>query len=471
MLFATAGAALLVYASVGTIASLVTLCLLAGLLLIRPRMGLPLIAVALPFYQLGKPLLGWVFSMVEILTVLTAMAWFVHWLLAVLVNAKRRESEHLDPGGARGGRPTLVALPRLAALDWGMIALLLVGLASLLWAQNGRVAAREFRTVILGSVLLFGLLRAMVHDRQTAWNVADAWVLGGALVAVLGLAQWALGQNLITADGVGRVRAFYGSPNNLALYLGRILPLVLAIFVWARPRSRKWTYGLAAAAMVAALLLTFSRGAWLVGVPISILFVAGARGWRPLALACGLLLGGAVAVFLFVGPGRVALLLDPAEGTTFFRLQLWRSSWAMIRDHPLLGVGLDNFLYQYRTYYVLPTAWEEFNLSHPHNLVLDSWLRLGLPGLGVFVWLLVAFFRDGWYAYRRLPESQERLLVLGLVGGMVYAVAHGLIDNAYFLVDLAYVFALMLALVHWARLTAVGAANEMQENSIELPKK
>ena len=40
-----------------------------------------------------------------------------------------------------------------------------------------------------------------------------------------------------------------------------------------------------------------------------------------------------------------------------------------------------------------------------------------------------------------------RLLVLGLMAGMVSFVAHGLVDNAFFLVDLAFVFMLMLALV------------------------
>jgi hypothetical protein len=33
------------------------------------------------------------------------------------------------------------------------------------------------------------------------------------------------------------------------------------------------------------------------------------------------------------------------------------------------------------------------------------------------------------------------------MGGMVAATAHGLVDNAFFLVDLAFVFMLMLALV------------------------
>ena len=140
----------------------------------------------------------------------------------------------------------------------------------------------------------------------------------------------------------------------------------------------------------------------------------------------------------------------------------------MIRDHPLLGVGLDNFLYSYRTYYVLPTAWEEFNLSHPHNLVFDFWLRLGLLGLLVLFWLLVAFFRRGWRVYRRLPESSERMLVLGLMAGMVNLVAHGLVDNAFFLVDLAFAFMLIIALVQ--AVTGEEQAAAEQVTDVQHPK-
>jgi O-antigen ligase len=96
---------------------------------------------------------------------------------------------------------------------------------------------------------------------------------------------------------------------------------------------------------------------------------------------------------------------------------------------------------------VLPTAWEEFNLSHPHNVVFDFWLRLGLPGLIVFIWLLLSFFRRGLQIWHGLPESSEQMLVLGLMAGMVNLVAHGVVDNAFFLVDLAFAFVLMIALL------------------------
>ena len=445
----------------GTLPSLAVLALLALALFLWPGAGLPLVAFSLPFYQVGKPLLGKVFSPVEILTLVTAAAWAVHYGVTVVASRSSIKSPGIASGwgiasSPKGGPPRNDGVGWWTALkpaDWAVLALVAVAALSLLWAEEGRVAAREFRTVVLESALFYGLLRAMVCRSRQAWLLADAWLLGGVVIALVSIGQWVLGRGVITADDVWRVRGFYGSPNNLALYLGRLLPLAVAVAAWGRGdfgwrRWRRWLYGLAGVVLAVALLLTYSRGAWVVGVPVSLLFLAAMRGRRTFALVLGLLLVLAILVVVIVGPGRLTSLLDASQGTTFFRLQLWQSSLSMVGDHPVLGVGLDNFLYQYRSHYVLPTAWEEFNLSHPHNFVLDFWLRLGLPGLAVAVWLLAAFFRRGWRLYRALPEGYDRLLILGLMAGMVNFVAHGLVDNAFFLVDLAFAFMIMLALAN-----------------------
>ena len=79
-------------------------------------------------------------------------------------------------------------------------------------------------------------------------------------------------------------------------------------------------------------------------------------------------------------------------GTSFFRVALWKSTLEMIRDHPWFGVGPDNFLYAYRGRYLRPEAWQEPSLSHPHNVMLDFAARLGLIGLGMFIWMQIAFW-------------------------------------------------------------------------------
>jgi O-antigen ligase len=139
---------------------------------------------------------------------------------------------------------------------------------------------------------------------------------------------------------------------------------------------------------------------------------------------------------------------------------VWKSALQLIRDHPLFGVGPDNFLYAYRGRYLLPEAWQESSLSHPHNVILDFAARLGLIGLAVFIWMQIAFWRSALRAWRQAkatlsidhaaPSSHgasEVALLIGLMASMVDFLAHGLVDASYFVVDLAFVFMLTLALV------------------------
>jgi O-antigen ligase len=158
------------------------------------------------------------------------------------------------------------------------------------------------------------------------------------------------------------------------------------------------------------------------------------------------LVGALALVGVLPGGERVRTMLDPASGTGFFRLKLWRSTLAMIADHPVTGVGLDRFLYLYRSRYILPSARGEPDLSHPHNVLLDAWTRLGLAGVAVLAWLLVGFFRAAWRRLRT-AAAEQRAEVLGLVAAMAAALAHGLVDQSFWVADLAFVFSLLLALV------------------------
>jgi O-antigen ligase len=115
-----------------------------------------------------------------------------------------------------------------------------------------------------------------------------------------------------------------------------------------------------------------------------------------------------------------------------------------VRDHPLLGIGLDNFAYLYQQVYLREAAAAEPNLSHPHNWLLHMWLELGVLGLFAFVWLLV---RAGKAARASLGKPGSRWLVGGALGALADLLVHGFIDNSYFLVDLAFLFWLCLALV------------------------
>jgi O-antigen ligase len=426
--------------------------LLFALFIVFPATGLALLAATAPLFLTPVSILGRSFSPVEMAVWLLGAALATRLALDWLVQryVKRNSVQDMaEPGRSGSGF-------RLMALDWPALALLFVAVLSLAAADNLGVALHELRTVIMAGVLAYWLVRLAptgADGRFDPWPVVWGIGLGAAIVAGWGIYQAVTGVGLIGAEGVWRVRGPYGSPNNLALYLGHSLPIMLAVALFGASRGRRLAGGLLAALIFLGLALTFSRGALLLGLPAAVLFMGFAAGgrWRWAALA--LLAVGALALLPLFATERFATLLDLQGGTSFFRLQLWQGAWNMVQEHPWLGVGLDNFLYAYRTRYALPTAWQELNLSHPHNLALDFWTRLGFAGLLVGLWLFIAAFWQGWPAFKR-ARGDNRALLLGLLAGLAATLAHGLIDNSVFLVDLMLLFMMSLGLI--ARLDRAG---------------
>lgn len=70
-----------------------------------------------------------------------------------------------------------------------------------------------------------------------------------------------------------------------------------------------------------------------------------------------------------------------------FRWHYWSNTAEMIQDHPLAGVGMDNFGKNYLRYRPI-TSPEE--ISDPHNVFVRAAAEWGLPGAAAMLWLVVA---------------------------------------------------------------------------------
>ncbi|MCL4304240.1 MAG: O-antigen ligase family protein [Anaerolineae bacterium] len=452
--------------------ALVLLALLTLAILLRPDLGLALVAFSLSFFQAYKQLpLGSV-SPVELALALSLAGFIFRGLLFWGRIWYAPSSSNFHPPSSILHLLSSIFYP--LSTDLAALALVALAFASTLAAENFGVSLREWRVVVVESVIFYFLVRlgldfSLTADRRPptaevsppqlptwAWRLVDAFIAGAVLQASIALYLYFFTGQSITAEGVRRALGLaYGSPNNLSLFLDRAWPILLAVAIWPGVWSlRRWFYSAGLLVVSLALYLTFSKGALLLGLPAGVLAMAlfymgrsqaGRRQWRPVLLAAA---GGLAVLALALIPlsqtERFRTTLDFNPGSTgFFRLKLWQASLAMLRDHWPLGVGLDNFLYQYRTRYILPEAWQEPNLSHPHNLILDFGTRLGIGGIALLLWLQVAFWRNAWRLYQRSPGP----LVLGLMGSMVVFLAHGLVDNSYFLVDLAFAFFLSVGIV------------------------
>lgn len=304
-------------------------------------------------------------------------------------------------------------------------------------AEYPKVAFRGLRLLVLEPLWLGCLVAVYVSGARRV-------LLAGAVAAAAGaaalLALLAGGIEFFADGQMARLRGPWGSPNGLALLLERGLPLALAFALAAAGADRRAGIVALLLAIATALLATLSRGGVLAGA-----VGAAALGqfvWGPdrpflsrwLAPLVGLAVGTCMVIAALAGFGAETLEV---------RLRLWGSASLMAGDNLWLGVGPDNFLYHLPDY-LDPRMWREPNLSHPHNLLLDAWLSLGVVGVAALALLLT---RSISAIARDLAARGGTLFWAdaGMLAAMAAGLAHGLLDNFYFRPELAAFFWLFFA--------------------------
>lgn len=438
----------------------------AGVLFIviynRLYLGLLLTLFYAPFFLFPVELYTFAFPMVEILILITCAA----WLLRCMVQwGRARQSAN----GAFPSLPLFAQLQKLTLLDWSVAALAAMGFVSLLWTARLDPAITELRTLLIEPALFYLILRTTPLTRREIIRLVDTLIIAGVVVATIGLFLYFrcilmdVCVSVIEAEqGARRLASVYGSPNNVGLLMGRCIPFALAFLLASVDQQRRIYGGFALIIMLLTVLLTQSVGSILLGVPAGILTVLvlcyGKRAILPAGALAAVGIGGILLLTRI--SARFAALLDFTDSTGFIRLRLWESTFNILRDFPLTGLGLDQFLYVFRGHYIRPDAIYDKDLSHPHNFILDFWIRLSIIGVVIFLVLQITFWRLALKAFQRYRQTDVLLtaIVVGAMGSMAGTLAHGWIDNSIFVIDLAYLFIFLLGLI--SHLTNTRAIDE-----------
>src|SRR6185436_7152902 len=138
---------------------------------------------------------------------------------------------------------------------------LLLGLVFLLWTQRLPQATTELRVIFIEPFLFYSIFRSSRLTRNPILLIVDIFIVAGLIVAIIGLFQYIQGEAIITAEaGSRRLASVYGSPNNVALFLGRCIPFALAFVVIRIDKQRQFFYLITLFILGVALLLTQSVG-------------------------------------------------------------------------------------------------------------------------------------------------------------------------------------------------------------------
>lgn len=298
-------------------------------------------------------------------------------------------------------------------------------LADLLSAD---VAGSLFASRELLLVAVFFLLVNTLRGSDGAEWLLERIFLVMASVAVLSLLQvalcspepWPLPLVGRWLQKCSRARGFYSIYMTLAGVLTLILLAVLPHLLARNFKGDRWKLP-AWILMLIALVLTYTRGAWLG-------FLAGMAGLVPVVRqrrALAVIGGSTLLLFVSLVVASATFsrqLWDPRKladpVTVRERLYMWRAGISMLERNPITGIGVG----QVKTLYprhVLPRA-QRRSTGHLHNSPLQVLVERGLIGLGCWLWIWGAFFVRGSRILGRAGPGQER--ERALVAGSLAAV-------------------------------------------------
>jgi O-antigen ligase len=381
------------------------------------------------------------------------------WPLAAIVLFIALQT--IDFGGRRGGAElpgvlwgTISADPyetRLVILQ--LLALSLTFIMLLRFATSHR-RLRALIYVVIGVAVasaLFGILRQTTHHNTTGYflpflkpNSGYGQFINRNHFAFLMEMAFGFLLGLLVGGGVSRDRVL--------IYLSLALPVWVALIL---SNSRGGIFSMLGQLIFAALMFTLvrlpqtksamgrERSGWLWHIRNSIVT-------RVLLIVC-LVIAVAISV-VWIGGDQLASRLeatqsDANEETVDLRQgesrsEVWRATWALIKDNPLAGVGFGGYWAVIPKYH---DASGKLTPQEAHNDYLEILASGGLIGAALCTWLAFALLSRARMQLRS-TDSFRRAVAFGALVGLFGVVVHSLFDFGLHITINALIFIILMVL-------------------------
>jgi O-antigen ligase len=175
------------------------------------------------------------------------------------------------------------------------------------------------------------------------------------------------------------------------------------------------------------------------------------KRWALSASLILVLLVGAGITVLFVGgdplAGRIDTLsieLNRQTAQTYtLRRNIWQATWALIKDHPVAGVGFSGYWIAIPRYH---NAAGDTTPQQAHNDYLELMASGGAIGVAIALWFVATFVAVARSAINQSNRLQ-RAVTAGAIVGMVTVLIHSFVDFGLHVPINAVVFTAFVAFV------------------------
>jgi O-antigen ligase len=252
--------------------------------------------------------------------------------------------------------------------------------------------------VIYAMLVAAAVWRSKRPERFVTPMIVSSWIMGALVIGFV------LSAGVGLSDLAGTfARHFLSAIGMHANDLGRlyVVAYALLLFVWDKADNLPlkavvfFTMGL----VVASILITFSRGAYMGFVIVNVIYLLSRRNWKTITLAIV-----AIPVFLYFLPGAVWSRLEAGKGeganaVSAGRIDMiWTPLMPELMDSPIVGNGLGAIMFSKAM-----RSGQLESYAHPHNAYLQAYLDLGAVGVVIFV----CFWIYLWYRFRQYAKDER----------------------------------------------------------------
>ncbi len=338
-----------------------------------------------------------------------------------------------------------VLLPILVYLAWNILCYI--------FAPLHTEAAEEFiRFLLYGIITLLAATEFDFNDIKliTKWILLAVWI--SFIYAAVQVADGFFpGFDPMPWRGFFTKRIFstHANPNFFADFV--IFSSCILGGVYLANRQKK--YLVLGVLGLITLFFTESKGAWLaytgaatLGVLLYTNYCAPALKKYRLKINT-LVLVAALGVSILAGIYTVKRFQSVS-----FRTHTWLATLEMIKDHPIMGVGVGNFKTVYAAYRRPQIFYIEnshnVETQHAENELLEQGAVSGIVGLLIFLWLMYRVFGLAVGSLRNSEFSPEKkFYLLGYTAALGGILAHSLVDISIRFASSGFFFALFMGLI------------------------
>lgn len=266
-------------------------------------------------------------------------------------------------------------------------------------------------------------------------------------------------------------RLYYYDANDMATLIASAMPFALYFLLGQRRRVVRILAVVGLAILAVGLIRSGSRGGFIALLAVIMFVLLGFTMISARARLVGLI--GILAVVFAAASDRywkqMQTIFNPQQDYNLTsdagRLKVWKRGLGYMTDHPIVGVGGDNFGIAEGTISPLAKRAERGLGVHwgaAHNTFVQVGAELGVPGLLLFIGLIVTAFKSLRRVTRRAARAGPAAADLSRLAQALMAALVGFVVGSFFLslayTDMLYtLIALTIALAKVARVATAPA--------------